>query len=101
MDLPFAAGVFPPPVLVLVAKLDISLRAECSAFSRYPQRNMDSDIDRLIEATGASVPLAARIIGLIVESGASKLEVISALDIVKVTLPRLKISLDQELPSRA
>jgi hypothetical protein len=62
---------------------------------------MDRDIDRLIEATGAVVPLAARIIGLIVESGASKLEVISALDIVKVTLPRLKISLDQELPSRA
>jgi hypothetical protein len=57
------------------------------------------DIERLIDATGASLPLAARIIGLIVESGASKLEVASALDVVRIALPRLKISLDQEHPA--
>jgi hypothetical protein len=53
---------------------------------------MDADIKRLVDATGVSVPLAARIIAVIIDSGASHIEVSGALQIVNALKARLPIS---------
>ena len=50
---------------------------------------MDSDIERMVEATGVSMPLAARIVRLVLDSGASQIEIITALDLVRTVLSLL------------
>jgi hypothetical protein len=62
---------------------------------------MDSDIERLIEATGASLPLAGRMVGMILDSGASWKEVADALAIVSRFLPNLEITFDHRQPQAA
>ncbi|MGH9666208.1 MAG: hypothetical protein ACRD9L_17415 [Bryobacteraceae bacterium] len=50
---------------------------------------MERGIERMIESSGLSLPLAGRIVELIVDSGASRLEVLSALSIVQNLLTTL------------
>jgi hypothetical protein len=57
---------------------------------------MDSDLRTLIENTGVSLPLAARIIAFVLDSGASQLEVNVALDVVKSLLHLLPVPLISE-----
>lgn len=52
---------------------------------------MDNDIERLVAVTGTSLPLAGRIVAMIVDSGASQLEVLTALDLVRTVLCLLPI----------
>jgi hypothetical protein len=58
---------------------------------------MDRDIERLVEATGASLPLAGRIIGLILDSGADQLEAFTALELATKLLGRTSITLDRQV----
>jgi hypothetical protein len=58
---------------------------------------MDRDIERMVEATGASLPLAGRIVALILDSGASLTEISTALKFVDYVLPRLQITYDHAL----
>lgn len=58
---------------------------------------MDSDIERMVEATGASLPLAARIVRLVLDSGASQTEVSAALRIVEIVLGRLPVTFDHRV----
>lgn len=57
---------------------------------------MDDDIARMVESTGLSLPLAGRFVDLIVDSGASRLEVLAALSIVQTILPTLPVPLAAE-----
>lgn len=52
---------------------------------------MDRDIERMVENSGVSVPLAARIVSLILDSGASGVEVSIALTIVRSVLHALPL----------
>jgi hypothetical protein len=52
---------------------------------------MDSDIERMIEATGVSMPIAARIVSLVIDSGASQIEILTALDLVRTVLSLLPV----------
>jgi hypothetical protein len=61
---------------------------------------MDSGIERMVRATGATVPLAARIVSLVLDSGASQAEVTSALSIVEIVLARLPITYDHQLTEK-
>ncbi len=53
----------------------------------------------MIDATGLSVPLAARIVSEILDSGASQLEVSTALSLVHIVLGRLPITFDHQAPA--
>jgi hypothetical protein len=53
---------------------------------------MPNDIDRLVEATGISVHVAAQIVSIVLDSGASDMEVRAALKIVDAVLVTLPIS---------
>ncbi len=57
---------------------------------------MDRGIERLIECSGLSLPLAGRIADLIVASGASRLEVLAADSIVDKLLLTLPIPIAAE-----
>jgi hypothetical protein len=57
---------------------------------------MDSDLERMIENTGVTLPLAARIVGLVLDSGASQIEISVALAIVGTTLNLLPVPLVSE-----
>lgn len=50
----------------------------------------------MVEATGVAIPLAGRIIGLVLDSGASHLEVLTALDLVRSVLSLLPIQVSAE-----
>ena len=54
------------------------------------------DIERLIDATGVSLPLAARIVSVVLDSGASHVEVSTALNLVQIVLGRLPITFDHQ-----
>lgn len=54
---------------------------------------MDRDVERMIEATGLAMPLAGRIVGLVLDSGASQVEVLTALDLVRTVLTLLPAEL--------
>ena len=54
---------------------------------------MDRDIERMVEATGVSLPLAARMVSLVLDSGASQIEVATALEIVRSILSLLPAEL--------
>ena len=45
-------------------------------------QKMDNDVQNLIDMTGASLPLAGRIIKLLADSGANRLEIAVAMDLV-------------------
>ena len=53
---------------------------------------MHSDIQRVVENTGLSMPLASKFLNLIVDSGASHVEVQAALNVVNALLPILPIA---------
>jgi hypothetical protein len=57
---------------------------------------MDGSVERLIDATGVSVPLAARIICMILDSGASQIEADVALSIVRSAVNLLPTRLVQD-----
>ena len=52
---------------------------------------MQGDIQRVVEKTGLSMPLASQILNLIVDSGASHVEVQAALHVVNALLTLLPI----------
>jgi hypothetical protein len=62
---------------------------------------MDTDLDRAIEDTGLCIPLAARILRLLAESGASQIEIGTALELVSHLRHHLSASLVQEELARA
>lgn len=64
--------------------------------SRAYNSVMDSEVDELIDKTGLCVPLAARIVKLLAESGASQMEMSTALDIVNHLRQHLRGSLVPE-----
>lgn len=43
---------------------------------------MDSDLQQLVDATGMTMPLAGRIVSVVLASGASQMEIRTALEIV-------------------
>ena len=53
-------------------------------------------IERMIQCSGLTLPLAGRIVDLIVDSGASRLEVLAALSIVENLLTTLPVPLASE-----
>jgi hypothetical protein len=55
-----------------------------------------SDVDRMIEATGVTLPLAARIVGVLLDSGASAVEIGAALSIVSTVVGRLPVTYDHD-----
>jgi hypothetical protein len=57
---------------------------------------MDSDIERMIGVTGMAVPLAARIVSVIIDSGASGVEISTALSIVRNLSDLFPVSLMAE-----
>ncbi|MGH9664905.1 MAG: hypothetical protein ACRD9L_10820, partial [Bryobacteraceae bacterium] len=59
-------------------------------------RNVDSDIQALIDNTGMTMPLAGRIVKLLVDSGASRLEILAALDVVGKVIHVLPVPLVSE-----
>lgn len=61
---------------------------------------MDRDIERLVEATGVTLPLAARIVSLLLDSGASKVEILAALAIVGNVVNRLSVTFDHDLQAQ-
>lgn len=61
---------------------------------------MDRDIERLVETTGASLPLAGRIIGLIIDSGADALEAYTALELATKLLGRVDVTFDRAVKAR-
>lgn len=54
---------------------------------------MQSPIDRMVAATGMAVPLAGQIVSLLIDSGASQVEISAALSIVREVSPLLGASL--------
>lgn len=55
-----------------------------------------NDMDRMIEATGVTLPLAARMVALVLDSGASQVEVLTALAVVRTVTDLLPIPLLSE-----
>ena len=62
----------------------------------FVDRKEMMDSRGLIENTGASIPLAAQLVAVILESGASHVEIVAALNIVSSVLPTLPVSLTAE-----
>lgn len=54
---------------------------------------MDGDIEQLVNQTGMCVPLAAQIMRVLAESGASQIEISTALDLVNHLRHHIKGSL--------
>lgn len=57
---------------------------------------MDADLQRMIDVTGVSMPLAARIIGVVIDSGASQVEICTALSLVRTIIDLLPVPLVSE-----
>jgi hypothetical protein len=60
------------------------------------QVQTDPALDRLVRSGNISVILAAKILALIQDSGASQVEILSALGAVRELLPALHISLSND-----
>jgi hypothetical protein len=58
--------------------------------------SMDAALQKLVQASGLTLPLAAQIVDLILASGASRHETMNALTVVRMTLDQLPISLDPD-----
>ena len=54
---------------------------------------MESPVERFVNHTGQSLPLAAQMLDLIVASGASHIEIVAALNMISFVLPTLQTSL--------
>lgn len=57
---------------------------------------MEGEVQELVDRTGLCVPLAARIMRMIGESGASQLEISTALDLVSHLRHHIKTSIVPE-----
>jgi len=63
---------------------------------------MEGDVERLVECSGVSLPLAARIVSLVLDSGVTHVELKAAFQIVEALWAILPISYapdDPELPA--
>jgi len=92
---PFFAAAFTAARCVFA----LGLRQCIQAMRAVESICMDAALKRMVESTGATVPLAAQFLVLILDSGASHIEVTAAMKVVESLLVTLPISYDHEHPA--